>query len=54
MIKYDVMKQKIAITIDENVLDGASAELELGLFRNRSHLIEYSLKKFLEGRNGSA
>lgn len=42
------MKQKIAITVDENILKLVETELEEGLFRNRSHFIEYSIKKHLE------
>ncbi|MHA1829187.1 MAG: ribbon-helix-helix domain-containing protein [Candidatus Heimdallarchaeaceae archaeon] len=41
-------KQKIAITIDENLLNLVETKLQEGLFRNRSHFIEYSIKKMLE------
>jgi Arc/MetJ-type ribon-helix-helix transcriptional regulator len=40
-------KQKISITIDEGQIKTIEDLLKSGLFRNRSHLIEYSLKKFL-------
>lgn len=41
-------KQKISITIDEQTL--ALVEQILGdeRFRNRSHVIEYSLRRFLD------
>ena len=46
------MKHQISITVDEEVLLKAREKLKEGLFRNKSHLFEYSLKKFLEnGKN---
>jgi len=42
------MKHQISITIDEEILLKAKEKLREGLFRNQSHLFEYSLKKFLE------
>ena len=42
------MKTKISISLDENTLKNIEKILEEGLFRNKSHLIEYSIKKFLE------
>jgi|WetSurMetagenome_2_1015567.scaffolds.fasta_scaffold1683013_1 Arc/MetJ-type ribon-helix-helix transcriptional regulator len=48
-------KQKISITVDESmigIIDDILNNAENGLFRNRSHVIEYSLKRFLnEGLN---
>jgi len=41
------MKQKISITIDENLAKAIESALEEGQFRNRSHILEYSLRKFL-------
>ena len=43
------MKQKISITIDEKKVKLVEKLLENGKFRSKSHLIEYSLDKFLEG-----
>ena len=43
-----IMKSKISITIDNNLIDVIENMLSDGRFRNRSHVIEYSLKKFLE------
>lgn len=43
-------KQKISITVDESmlgVIDNLLKNSENGIFRNRSHVIEYSLKRFL-------
>lgn len=44
------MKQKISITIDEETLkliENILKESRDAKFRNRSHVIEYSLRKFL-------
>ena len=43
------MKQKISITIDEEKLIVVEQLLKNGRFRNKSHIIEYSLDKFLKG-----
>jgi len=40
------MKQKISITIDEQAVKIIEDILNDGRFRNRSHVIEYSLRKF--------
>ncbi len=44
------MKQKISVTIDEKTIQKVEDRLKEGLFRNKSHIIEYSLNKFLENR----
>ena len=41
-------KQKISITLDEEMIKLVEALLKDAQFRNRSHVIEYSLKKFLQ------
>lgn len=46
------MKQKINITIDEEKITKINEILKNGLFRNRSHILEYALIKFLENQNG--
>jgi len=45
------MKQKINITIDEEKITRINEILQKGLFRNRSHVLEYALIKFLENQN---
>jgi len=45
------MKQKISITIDEKALGLIEDLLVDGRFRNRSHIIEYSLRKFLGNKD---
>jgi Arc/MetJ-type ribon-helix-helix transcriptional regulator len=42
------MKHQISITIEKEILVRAKEKLREGLFRNKSHLFEYSLKKYLE------
>jgi Arc/MetJ-type ribon-helix-helix transcriptional regulator len=45
------MKQKISVTIDKKelkIVKNMLKEVNDGRFRNRSHVIEYSLKRFLE------
>ena len=42
------MKQKLSVTIDEKTIEVIENMLKDGLFRNKSHVIEYSLNKFLK------
>jgi Arc/MetJ-type ribon-helix-helix transcriptional regulator len=42
------MKQKITITIDEKTAESVEIMLKDALFRNRSHLVEYSLNKLIQ------
>jgi Arc/MetJ-type ribon-helix-helix transcriptional regulator len=42
------MKQKLSITIDEKTIKVVENMLKEGLFRSKSHVIEYSLNKFLK------
>jgi len=44
------MKTKLSITIDEDKTRFLDEVLKEGLFRNKSHIMEYSLNKFLENR----
>jgi len=52
------MKHRISITVDENTLldiqDTLRASSRSGIFRNKSHFIEYAVKKFLEEKNKNA
>ena len=45
------MKAKISITIDEEKVSKIDEILKQGLFRNKSHVLEYALIKFLEMEN---
>ena len=42
------MKQKISITIEEDQVKVIENLLQDSRFRNRSHVIEHSLRKFLD------
>ena len=44
------MKQKISITIDEENVAVINEILQKGLFRNKSHVLEYALIKFLDSQ----
>jgi Arc/MetJ-type ribon-helix-helix transcriptional regulator len=37
--------------MDRELVKKAEAQLEHGLFRNKSHIVEYALKKYLEDYN---
>ena len=45
------MKQKLSITIEENMINTIESKVNNGLFRNKSHLIEYALNQFLRSQN---
>ena len=47
------MKQKVSLTIGEDNLAKVNEILEQGLFRNKSHVMEYALIKFLQEQNGN-
>ena len=42
------MKQKLSITMEEETIKLIDEILKEGRFRNKSHLIEYSLNQFLK------
>ncbi|NQU78523.1 hypothetical protein HQ545_02015 [Candidatus Woesearchaeota archaeon] len=44
------MKKKISISIEENTLTKLDNHLKDDSFRNKSHLIEYAVNRFLEER----
>ncbi|MBS3089935.1 hypothetical protein J4461_03595 [Candidatus Pacearchaeota archaeon] len=47
------MKQKLSITVDEKTIKMLDDALKEGLFRNKSHVVEFSLNKILkEIKNG--
>jgi len=45
------MKQKLSITIDEEKIKLIEQLLAEGRFRNKSHILEYSLNKLLKEEN---
>ena len=46
------MKHKLSITIDEKAVFDILKTIERGRFRNKSHFVEYAVKKLLEEENG--
>ncbi len=42
------MKQKLSITIDEETVEMIDEAVQKGTFRNKSHAIEFSLKRILK------
>ena len=46
------MKQKLSISIDEEKVMLIEKLLQNGQFRSKSHVIEYSIDKFLKENNG--
>jgi Arc/MetJ-type ribon-helix-helix transcriptional regulator len=46
------MKQKLSVTIDEEKVHAIEEILKEGLFRSKSHILEYALIKFLRTDNG--
>ena len=46
------MKQKLSITLDEELVGEIVKTLSTGRFRNKSHVVEYAVKKLLEVENG--
>jgi ribosomal protein S8 len=46
--KIKTMKQKLTVSIDEDKVEEIDEVLKKGRFRNKSHVLEYSLIRFLE------
>ena len=46
------MKQKLSVTLDEKLVHEIIKILSSGKFRNKSHVVEYAVKKLLEVENG--
>ncbi len=42
------MKQKLSVTIEEDKIKLIEEMLKEGFFRSKSHILEYSLNKFLK------
>ena len=41
------MKTKLSITVDEEIVRMIEAKVEEGLFRNKSHALEFAIKRLL-------
>lgn len=46
------MKTKISLSIDEEKVRKLEEMLKDGRFRNKSHIVEYSIDKMLKEENG--
>ncbi len=44
------MKRKISVSIEDRTVDHLDELVEEGTFRNKSHVVEFALKKLLEAR----
>jgi len=42
------MKKKLSISIEEQTIKDIESLLTEGLFRNKSHIVEFAVTKFLE------
>lgn len=42
------MKRKISVSIDEDSVEKLDEYVENGQFRNKSHVIEFALNKFMQ------
>jgi len=43
------MKIKVSVSMEDRTLEDVKSKIKEGLFRNKSHFIEYAVKKCLEG-----
>ena len=43
------MKQKLSISIDEETIEKLGDYITEGSFRNKSHVVEFALNKFMQG-----
>ena len=46
------MKQKLSVSIESNLIQELDVLVRTGKFRNKSHVVEYTLNKFMEEENG--
>ena len=45
------MKRKISVSIEENLFESLEKLVDTGKFRNKSHLVEFSLNKIISEEN---
>jgi len=47
------MKHKLSVSLDEELVQKIMSSLSTGKFRNKSHVVEFAVKKLLEAeQNG--
>lgn len=44
------MKQKLSVTVDSELITDLDVVMQNEEFRNKSHLVEVAIKRYLEGR----
>jgi len=47
------MKKKVSISMDEETVIEVENKVKEGLFRNKSHFVEYAVKYLLNGGTGN-
>ena len=47
-LAFNKMKSKLSVTLDEELVPEIVKALSTGKFRNKSHVVEYAVKKLLE------
>lgn len=45
------MRQKISVSVDEKTLKLVEQIIKTGIFRNKSHAVEFSLNKIIKEKN---
>lgn len=45
------MKHKLSVTLDEQTIIKIQDSLRTGIFRNKSHIVEFALKRLFEEVN---
>ncbi len=46
------MKHKLSVSLDKELLQELDRILSNGKYRNKSHAVEFAVKKLLEAKNG--
>lgn len=53
IIRNYTMKQKLSISIEKETIDKIDNYISDGAFRNKSHVVEFALNKFMAEENGN-
>lgn len=48
----NTMKKKISISIEEELIENLEKKLHEGIFRNRSHIVEFAIKSLIDKDGG--
>ena len=46
------MKYKLSVSLDERLVQELDRILSTGKYRNKSHAVEFAVRKLLEAKNG--